>query len=1178
MIKKLFIFFLAATWVFLAVGVSAKENPNQKSDSKLLLKPNQPAAVQSQANIGNMSYWVREDGWSGRSPITGNPGGIYPINTAGVIFQDGFIWGGIVDDNRAGTETWDDSIRVGGQTYVIGTAPGWITTPGTQSALPQTVDANLPEVAMYRIRADWRTFPDEITSFATFRQNFPSLVNDAALLNNVSIGNVTQAQVEQVISDYKESWKAWPVEQGAPFYDEDGNGEYDPVLDANGYPRTTDDSGNLLDRPGLADADQVLFYVTNDMDEGAATALYGSHPIGLEIQTTMWAYAQPGTKLGQIIFKRYRFLNKSGLNVDSMFVAQWSDPDVGFFTDDLVGNDTTLSLGFAYSGNPTDPNFEAFDLPPAAVGYDFFQGPLVASPGDTALFDFQEVADFKNLPMTAFGYFAAGSDISDPTLGDYEGTLEWYNLLNGFIPTDDIENPSPFIAGFGPTRGQPTKFPTAGDPVAVSGDIDAFGGNLPPGDRRLSLSSGPFTFEPWDDLDGDGLGDAGEPGVQEVVVAVIGGIVAQEGGNNRNAVAQLKLNDQTAQFVFDNRFAAVPQPPAPPKVTVTEMEDELFLDWGEDPQAVAETEKDLPLGYKFEGYNVYQLPSPDATKSQATRVQTFDKNNAILAIRGQQFIPQFGAIVEVPVQKGNNTGIQRFLKIDRDFINDQPLFAGNRYYFAVTAYNAKDANNDGQVDEPPDATLESGLNVIEVVPQTPVPGTVFGHEAGSTVDVEHTAGKSDGVVRVTVTDPKSVTGDQYRVTFDEDTDSTSATFGQLLWTVTNVTTGEVMVTGQPIETDIDAVTDQPIFDGIQVAVQGPPQEFKSIAEVQYAGDPVDPPDGVWHSLNSTAEFYVSATGSGNQSRIERYIDFAIPRDFEIRFVDDPTDPSSWSSFGVHVFEDDKIGRVPFELWDTGVSTPDDPSDDFRMIPFLLSNAGTSENWGWATGSDPAFGFPVSDAVYWMDPFETTTSTKSYDDFHATCVASGGAGSIYPFDGTLPHWGYFVNLHGGFVYPIGRTTYADFGGVGNPPPVGTIFRFITNKVVAADDEFTFDTQEMVQSEQAALDAVEEINVFPNPYYANNPSETGRFDRFVTFHHLPDKFTMRIFSLGGSQVRKLTEADKLSPESQFMQWNLRNESDLPVASGIYIVHIDMPDLGKEKILKVFIVQGAEILQFF
>ncbi|MCB9068512.1 MAG: hypothetical protein H6629_11980 [Calditrichae bacterium] len=68
----------------------------------------------------------------------------------------------------------------------------------------------------------------------------------------------------------------------------------------------------------------------------------------------------------------------------------------------------------------------------------------------------------------------------------------------------------------------------------------------------MVLASGPFTMQPGD--------------VQEIVVGVVGGIVAQAGGNNRNAVAQLKLNDGLAQFLFSTNFEGIPTPPAAPDV------------------------------------------------------------------------------------------------------------------------------------------------------------------------------------------------------------------------------------------------------------------------------------------------------------------------------------------------------------------------------------------------------------------------------------------------------------------------------------------------------------------------------------------------------------------------------------------------------------------------------------
>lgn len=69
-------------------------------------------------------------------------------------------------------------------------------------------------------------------------------------------------------------------------------------------------------------------------------------------------------------------------------------------------------------------------------------------------------------------------------------------------------------------------------------------------------------------------------------------------------------------------------------------------------------------------------------------------------------------------------------------------------------------------------------------------------------------------------------------------------------------------------------------------------------------------------------------------------------------------------------------------------------------------------------------------------------------------------------------------------------------------------------------------------------------------------------------------IRIFTLGGVQVRKLEKND----DSQFLQWDLQNETGLPVASGMYIAYVEMPELGKTKTLKLMIIQGEQVVEYY
>jgi len=121
-------------------------------------------------------------------------------------------------------------------------------------------------------------------------------------------------------------------------------------------------------------------------------------------------------------------------------------------------------------------------------------------------------------------------------------------------------------------------------------------------------------------------------------------------------------------------------------------------------------------------------------------------------------------------------------------------------------------------------------------------------------------------------------------------------------------------------------------------------------------------------------------------------------------------------------------------------------------------------------------------------------------------------------------------------------------------------------------FTWSTVAATVADAAAAKAdVTLVNVFPNPYLGFNPQEINKFARFVTFTHLPASATIRIFTLAGTLVRTLIKNDAFT---QFYQWDLKNESGFPVGAGMYIVYIDMHDLGT-KTLKLGVVPEQQYL---
>lgn len=114
-------------------------------------------------------------------------------------------------------------------------------------------------------------------------------------------------------------------------------------------------------------------------------------------------------------------------------------------------------------------------------------------------------------------------------------------------------------------------------------------------------------------------------------------------------------------------------------------------------------------------------------------------------------------------------------------------------------------------------------------------------------------------------------------------------------------------------------------------------------------------------------------------------------------------------------------------------------------------------------------------------------------------------------------------------------------------------------------YEFDTKNIATQTNvaAAKKGVEKINVVPNPYYGYSPSSDYEGDQiatYVKFTNLPQKCTIRIYTLNGNLVKTIKKDDNLVEA----RWDLNNGSNVPIASGMYIIHIDCGDLGV-KVLK-------------
>ena len=623
-------------------------------------------------NINNISTYIYNNGLMDTKP-DGNSGLEFPKGSDKyAVYESGLVWGGEINNKK----------YVGGSTYGSGLLPGRILEDGT----PQ--DPNDPSVRVYRVKYNYPLF--------------------AEIYNE-------EDNSDEIRSQYEKDWNEWPAIYGAPFNDLNNDGIYDPEIDI----------------PGVPGAHQTLWYVANDFDKETCNFLYGSDPMNVELQVTIWGYNSSAQIYNDVMFKKYKLINKSENNITDMYFSQWADVDLGDAGDDLIGCDSTLSLMYSYNGDDYDATYLSHT---PTVAFQILQGPIV--PGETndkAHFDEKTKTGYKNLEATS-NYFFIGSDpvYTDPDLGDYiYGTLPFYNLFYGLVSITG----SPFK---NPVNDETTKWLLSGDPITKTGWID--GMLHPPGDRRQGLVTGPFEMA---------VGDT-----QEIVIAEF----AAFGKDRLDGINVVK---DYAEIMKDNYPNLITNPNIPylsnvvPEIKQKEsINDDIF----EISLVSNETiENFSELGYTFQGYNIYQLPDNNYAEQKYKRIFTYDIVDDVTSIYDSVYNYNTGEVTFELIVEGKDSGIPKNFIIDKDYIIDDNLYKGRTYHYGISSYfYNKNAASKNKV-------IESRLGQLDLTFKEDIPGIKYLDQ----IDNQHPNGTADITPLIEVIDPYQLTGDTYEIRFAE---------------------------------------------------------------------------------------------------------------------------------------------------------------------------------------------------------------------------------------------------------------------------------------------------------------------------------------------------------------------------------------------------------------------------
>ena len=620
-------------------------------------------------------------------------------------------------------------------------------------------------------------------------------------------------------------------------------------------------------------------------------------------------------------------------------------------------------------------------------------------------------------------------------------------------------------------------------------------------------------------------------------------------GENKD---DLLLNAETSVRILeaDYRFA---QPPEKPIVKAVAEDGKVRLYW----DAKSEDSVDpLTQDKDFEGYKIYR--SRDYNFSD---VYTITDANGV-AFLGQALMDdntgkraQFDLIDDysgLAEKEYDGRGVKYYLGDDTGLKHeyvDSTVQNGITYYYAVVAYDhgtpeIPPTETQAVIEEDPlTGELSFDVNTVAVTPG-PLSTGIISAEAGSEGSPTSINSNATGIITVKVLDDLAVDNKLYKINFDEDKiysvlDSTGVETNftskdTILVTLPNtyIQEGSIELYDQSnnlIDTSKYVVN----YKTGQVAGKEPGYLTKgNVYNIYYRYFPVyestllnyedgNPAfDGMrvyvqndtlyfdkenskfLNNIDLTVKdtiFYPANIGvAGLRTRISA--------DWEVRWHDtDTLSDGSWMYADTVTTLTGKFA-MPFEVYNI---TADAPATFVIDEPILKTK--NNKRWDWGEGIV-------------LQPQGATNAATSYE----------------------------------VIFSLNKSASTQI-----LPQEGDVYQLKTTKPFAKGDIFVFESKKAEEEKQIIKDNINDIYVVPNPYVAYSISEnpgrtiTKRGDRELQFRNLPQKCTIRIYTITGELVDKIEKDDYTSMAT----WDLLSSEGMRIAYGVYIFHVDVPGVGEK-----------------
>ena len=644
----------------------------------------QPSQAQYDMEINNVRVRLLAGGdlwWDlndGRYIVPKPPPGFPEVSA---IFAGG-VWIGGMDPNGA--------LKLAGVTYRTGNATDYYSGP-----LDEEGQTNID------VCNDWDRH------FVVKGENI--------LMHNENYRTSVENNEDYPCNTIPEDVKYWPA-KGNPFFNEKYDFELPSQNMADFFDMNFDGIYNPCDGDypiinqrgcdGMEIPDEIVFWVFND--NGGPHRLSQATAIQMEIQAQAFAY-KTQNELNDMTFYRFKLINKASDDIRDSYFGLWVDADLGCSEDDFVGCDVERSMAYVYNEDAVDGSpgtscpggVQTYGEDIPIVGIDFFRGPRgpkvfcgVDANGDKILCDPEPGTGDQDtlieLGMTSFTYQNRG--VNDPPEATQDPAIdfEFYNILKG--QWKDGTAITFGDSGFDPGSTNEVRY-VFPDPPSDPDGWSMCTADLPFDDRRTVQATGPFLLQPG--------------AVNELIFGVL---FVPDADYPCPVITKLQFADDLAQALFDNCFSTQETPDAPDMAGIGLDEqlililsnDTLLINTNNAKEQFMEQDLQAPEGvddpyYRFEGYKIYQLESPNVTYQglndidKARIVRQVDEKNGIGDIYNWFPVENpdpTGPVIWVPERQviGADEGIRHSFHITEDQFSNEGLKNGKEYYYTVLAY------------------------------------------------------------------------------------------------------------------------------------------------------------------------------------------------------------------------------------------------------------------------------------------------------------------------------------------------------------------------------------------------------------------------------------------------------------------------------------------------------------